>query len=109
MADTPFFSWATDALDVDDISTKLQPPIDIQNTGIVKGEPIARVWLNYMFNRLFTRLEPEVGDVIQTTLTLTTDAHFAKYGGLAVNWEFIGSTTLTGGSAGTVNFYKRIS
>lgn len=109
MADTEFFEWASDLEDADGVLTKLQPPVDIQVTGTTKNEPIARVWLNYMFNRIFLSIESQVGDVIQTTLTLTTDEDFARYGGLAANWAFGGTLTGTGGAASVIRIYERTS
>ena len=108
MADTSFFSWATDTLDVDDVATKLQPASDIQSTGFVRGEPIARVWLNYMFNRIFGLIEPQVNDIVTVSSALGTTAIAARYGGVAGNWTYQGNTgALTGGAAGTIYFYKR--
>lgn len=104
MADTPFFSWAED-----EPSNRLQPPQDIQNTGIVSGEPVARVWLNYMFNRIFKRIEPAVDDIVTVSSNLTNAQIATKYGGVSANWEYIGNEVLSGGSAGTVYFYKRVS
>ena len=42
--------WATNDLDPDSNPTKLEPPDEVQDDGLLRREPMGRQWLNYIIN-----------------------------------------------------------
>lgn len=49
---TLLFQWAVDEFDPDSNPTKIVPPDEVQQTGLLKDEPMGRQWFNYMMNAL---------------------------------------------------------
>lgn len=61
----PIMDWAKDFIDFEQNDTKLAPPIEMQQTGLLKGQPWARVWHNYAFNNYSDYLKYLTGDFLE--------------------------------------------
>ncbi|XAO54247.1 hypothetical protein [Yersinia phage vB_YenM_P778] len=52
----PITSWATEDVDPSGQQTRAEPPLEVQRTGLLKGEPMGRQWFNYLFWNILENL-----------------------------------------------------
>lgn len=62
------FNWATDYIDTEQDETKLAPPVEIMQSGLLRRQPWARVWHNYTLNNISTYLKYLTGDFCEETI-----------------------------------------
>ena len=98
--------WATNEVDLNGELTKVSPPIELQQSGYVVGQPVARVWLNYQLNYLTSWVNDPFpsGFILTSKRELISDEDFHGYGGVASDWTSEGTGTL---NSSTVYYYSK--
>ena len=97
--------WCTDTTDPESNTLKVEPPQSIQDTGLLRNTPFARIWHNFYFNYLCTGLAWVFDDAYAIGRVVSFETAqvptFATWRG---TWTSIGSQTI--GST-TVDYYER--
>lgn len=57
MATTDVLEWASSDVDPSGNPSRVIPPIEIQRTGLLKGQPMGRQWFNYIIWHLCNKVE----------------------------------------------------
>lgn len=98
--------FCRDANDPEGNALKVAPPIEISQTGFLKGTPVARVWLNYILNALTNNSKFVQDDLLKVGTVLSyiqgTQPNFAT--DFIGTWSSIGTQTI---GARTVEYFER--
>lgn len=96
-------SWASDDSDPQGDPTKVIPAQEVQNTGLLRGEPMGRQWFNYIINHILTQLDGGK----TTTPTNAVRIFTAVQPDLVANgWRLIKTEALTTPVAVTMYYYE---
>ncbi len=99
--------WATNDLDPDGNPTKVVPPPEVMATGILKGEPMGRQWLNYLFNWCISNIDPGRIPAAQSTHAVRIFTR-AQPDMVANGWRLIKTEVLTTPVSVTMYYYEHV-
>lgn len=100
--------WCVDDQDSDGVPLKVIPPAPLIQSGLLRGQPFPRIWLNYYLNNLAENLNFLTTEVNKVGAVLSyidgTEPDFAN--DFEGTWVSIGSQTI---GSDTVQYYKRVA
>lgn len=99
-------TWCSDLNDPNGDALKVAPPAEIQQTGLLAGSPMARIWFNYYLNMLTGNIQFLQDEVLGVGSVLAyaqgSAPDFAN--DFVGTWVSIGTQVI---SADTIEYFKR--
>lgn len=101
--------WSTADVDNEGNQIKVEPPAELQSTGLLKNQPMGRQWFNYVLNNLCEYVS-YLADAVQpsssgTGVVIVSTKERTDL--TAQGWKLIKQESVSGSSTGYINYYEK--